>query len=345
MLKICIIILLGIILCLGGIDLPPFLIKRKNKRKPATDFELLKKEVQNSFSQKLATRLEAERVVYETSIATLLERKKVLEESIVSLDLDYKEKTEELKHSFSLSNQQLEQQKEELTKKKDEEFCLNLQQKQKEFLKKENELKKLFDEKHSLLEQKYNETAEDYTKQLKEYSSKIEEQRKLQEEVISRLKKDEEIRQQQEFYKVKLDAAATEDISKLQAVATQLSNPTAIYKVIWEVFYKAKFNEMMGRVIEDKDCGGIYKITNIINGKTYIGKTVNFKTRWTTHAKRALRCETFSSNKLYTEMWELGLHNFSFEIVEICGKEKQTEREKFWIGYYKSNEYGYNTQS
>ena len=41
-------------------------------------------------------------------------------------------------------------------------------------------------------------------------------------------------------------------------------------------------------------------------------------------------------------MYKEGLEIFTWEIIEICEKEKQNEREKYWIEFYHSNEYGYN---
>lgn len=333
---------------LGLIDIIYFLnlfFKQKAKKALKKDFEQEKNIVESQFQTKLTQRIEAERIVYDTSIAVLKERQSAILKEIDKVSLEYDNKLKELNSSFVSVKQQLDLQKEELMKKKDEEFASNLQLKQQLFSEKEREIQEQFDEKFNFLDNTYTEKMKKYHEQFLEYENKIEEQKKLQEEVVSRLKRDEEVREQQDFYRVKLDSNSIGDISKLQGVADQLSNPTAIYKVIWEVYYKAKFNEMIGRVVQNKDSGGIYKITNIVNGKTYIGKTVNFKTRWTTHAKRALRCETFSVNKLYTEMWEQGLYNFSFEIVEVCEKDKQTVQEKFWISYYKSNEFGYNTQT
>lgn len=322
-----------------------YLIKRHRNKKAKKNFEQQKSIVEQQFQERLARRIKAERIVYETSINALKAQQDELCQNISNLDSDYKKKVEELDNSFIKEKQQLDQYKEELMKKKDEELCSDLQAKQQRFFEAEAEIDKSYNEKLAILDAQYIERMETYNAEYLKYEKKVLEQKKLQEDVVSRLKKDEEVREQQNFYRVKLDQNSISDISKLQSIADQLSNPTAIYKVIWEVYYKAKFNEMIGRVIQDKDSGGIYKITNIVNGKTYIGKTVNFKTRWTTHAKRALRCETFSVNKLYTEMWEQGLYNFSFEIVEVCDKEKQTAQEKFWISFYKSNEFGYNTQT
>ena len=99
---------------------------------------------------------------------------------------------------------------------------------------------------------------------------------------------------------------------------------------------------MFKRVLGDKkESGGIYKITNINNNKVYIGKTTNFISRWRTHAKRGCGLERISG-QLYDAMFEDGLENYMWEIVEVCQKEEQTQKEKDWIRFYKSNEYGYN---
>jgi len=44
-------------------------------------------------------------------------------------------------------------------------------------------------------------------------------------------------------------------------------------------------------------------------------------------------------------MFDEGVENFTFEIVEVCAKEEQSEKEKYWIDFYKSKEYGYNSKA
>ena len=47
---------------------------------------------------------------------------------------------------------------------------------------------------------------------------------------------------------------------------------------------------MIKRVVGDK-VGGIYKITYVPTGESYIGKTVSFKDRWKNHIQTALGME------------------------------------------------------
>lgn len=99
----------------------------------------------------------------------------------------------------------------------------------------------------------------------------------------------------------------------------------------------------MGKLIQRI---GIYKIENKVNGKVYIGQSINIKKRFIEHRYRA--CDESDDKTyglyLYAAMRKHGIENFSFTIIEECSKEELNEREMYWIQYYKSNqkEYGYN---
>lgn len=87
--------------------------------------------------------------------------------------------------------------------------------------------------------------------------------------------------------------------------------------------------------------GFIYKITNNINGKVYIGQTINPDYRWYKHKYLAQRG---SKRHLYSAMRHYGIDNFSFEIIEECGDELLDERERYWINITHSTDssVGYN---
>lgn len=94
----------------------------------------------------------------------------------------------------------------------------------------------------------------------------------------------------------------------------------------------------------EKCVSGIYKITNIINGKIYIGKSVNIKNRWGQH-KRELR-KNIHGSKYLQNSWNIyGEENFTFEVLEyIEDKTKLIEVEDKYIKLLHSNDrrYGYN---
>lgn len=90
---------------------------------------------------------------------------------------------------------------------------------------------------------------------------------------------------------------------------------------------------------------GIYKITNKINGKCYIGQSVNIKERWRKHRTVAKRNSGKDCHKpLYCAIRKYGVENFSFEILEECSKEELNDKEIYWIAYYNScnSDNGYN---
>lgn len=90
-----------------------------------------------------------------------------------------------------------------------------------------------------------------------------------------------------------------------------------------------------------KKLTGIYKITNKINGKIYIGSAVNIYSRWNLH-KFKLKNNKHHSIKLQRAQNKYGLDNFIFEIVEECPKNLLIEREQYWIDNLKTYSNGYN---
>lgn len=89
---------------------------------------------------------------------------------------------------------------------------------------------------------------------------------------------------------------------------------------------------------------GIYKITNKINGKLYIGFSNNIERRFREHKYRGTQYEKNPEwdKPLYRAMRKYGIENFSFEIIEECTIETADEREIYWINYYDSYNRGYN---
>lgn len=87
---------------------------------------------------------------------------------------------------------------------------------------------------------------------------------------------------------------------------------------------------------------GVYKITNLVNGKFYIGSSNNIKNRWYNHQK-SLDEGTHGNAHLQKAWNKYGKENFKFEIIEECDPAVQFEREQFYLNELKPfDENGYN---
>jgi group I intron endonuclease len=86
----------------------------------------------------------------------------------------------------------------------------------------------------------------------------------------------------------------------------------------------------------------IYKITNKINGKVYVGQTIgSIYSRFKSHTYKSSKC-----TKLYNSIKKYGKENFKIEIIEKCNSMKElNKREEYWISKLNTIEDGYNLQS
>ena len=89
--------------------------------------------------------------------------------------------------------------------------------------------------------------------------------------------------------------------------------------------------------------GFIYKITNLINNKIYIGQTSRtVDTRWQEH-QRNMYDDKYENITLYKAFNKYGINNFNIEIVEEVDNFLLNEREEFWIRVFNSYKNGYNS--
>ena len=86
--------------------------------------------------------------------------------------------------------------------------------------------------------------------------------------------------------------------------------------------------------------GFIYKITNNVNGKVYIGQTIQtIKERFYQHC--ATKCSDSVLNMaIHKAIKKYGKSNFTIEVIEEVDKDSLNDREKFWIEYYNSYIWG-----
>lgn len=91
--------------------------------------------------------------------------------------------------------------------------------------------------------------------------------------------------------------------------------------------------------------GYIYKITNLVNQKVYIGLTErDIQTRWSEHKQKASQG---SMTYFHAAIRKYGFNNFCIEKIDEVDNNNLKEKEKYWINYYRSNncKFGYNSTS
>lgn len=113
-----------------------------------------------------------------------------------------------------------------------------------------------------------------------------------------------------------------------------------------EIRHKKDNTELIYKVKNYKQCreqkmklGYIYKITNVVNGKVYIGQTIR--------SLKARFCKHVHDNGcvfLHNAIMKYGKENFIIEEIEQDPIKNLDEREIYWIAYYNSTnrEKGYN---
>lgn len=336
---------LGILL-LGAVGYIVYIHTRRTPKKLSDNFKAAVKEVGNSFEE---------------------ERKKLRDEQVKGIMEEVAHLQNELKLNKEFFNQQkqtwkdllvtAEQEYNEKKQSLEQSIQNQLQNSQKDLVERLSKRQQEIENEVHKLEDKYNLTVQDYESKMFDIQCKFEEEEKaltqrVEEKkneiniLIEQFKKDEEARKEADFYRIPISSAAKNDIDKLKGVAAQLSKPMVLYKLIWENYYKNNFDQMIGRVLgKDAEKSGIYKITNTKNQMCYIGQAANIKTRWRTHCRRGVKAEEGTSNRLYQIMWEEGLENFTFQVVEFCDKDRLTEREKFYIDFFQAKSYGYNSKT
>ena len=98
--------------------------------------------------------------------------------------------------------------------------------------------------------------------------------------------------------------------------------------------------------LKDLEKIGVYKITNLINSKVYVGSTrKSFVSRYSSHYEKLRTNNHKGYQHLQNAVNKYSIENFEFSILEICEKDKCIERETFWISDYNAcnREKGYNT--
>ena len=272
--------------------------------------------------------LHTELVALEKQHAALTARRQEIQDSITLLEKQAEESSNAIyKKSWELANEKMSNASEAMSKQ--------------------------YEQAKQIAENDYLETLKDcansFTSQI---NNKKNELKKVQDELadlvqklnsaVEANKRAEEIKQNKDFYRLQLTTIDLDEIKRLREVEPYLREKEPLNKVIWKVYYEKPYTDLIGRVVGTGIHTGIYKITNIENQMCYVGQAVNIADRWKQHIKRGIGAEAPTRNKLYPAMLEVGVENFTFEIVEECDKSKLNEREDYWQEFFHAKDFGYS---
>ena len=175
--------------------------------------------------------------------------------------------------------------------------------------------------------------------------SEIDDFKKKQSVINEEILRRRELEEKQDFYRVLIGRQEIDDIQCLLSIREKLIYRENLDKLIYDVYISKQVIEMTKRVLKGVAPSGIYKITRLKTGEIYIGKSTDVKKRWTEHCKTAYGVGTIAHSILHTTIKKDGIENFTFELLEEVPKDKLTEREKYWITFYDSKNYGLNERN
>lgn len=191
--------------------------------------------------------------------------------------------------------------------------------------------------------QKESDAIEEYGNKIKLFNISLADLESKEKAAVAAKKRAYEKEHQKDFYRIMISEEDAAEIKRLRETARLFKDGgDALSKVIYKVYYDKPCTDMIGRVVGNNRITGIYKITNIQNGMTYVGQSVDIGSRFKQHIKKGTGADGAVTNKLYTAMLATGIENFTFEIIEECSEEKLNEREQYYQQFFGSREFGYS---
>lgn len=171
--------------------------------------------------------------------------------------------------------------------------------------------------------------------QLAEFKAK---QDAVNEEILRR----RALEEKQDFYRIQLTDAVKDDIEILNEIRPRLSSVEIFNKFIYDNYISRPLKEMVQRVLSGRNPSGIYKVTNTETQEIYIGKSVKVADRWQNHVKAAAGLGGVAESQFQRALKKYGVDKFTWELIEEVDKDKLTEREKYYINFYNTKQFGYN---
>ena len=282
----------------------------------------------------------------------IVEKERIIER-IIEKDAEAEEKAKYNEY-YRIKQNELNQQLQHLQQQKISELQNEISEKKVQLIKglenelylyeseKENKMSDI-DSSFELFKLKIKEQAQKLVQQKLSIQQDIDEWKNKHNSAIETFKNLDQLKSAENFNRIILSSEEKDELEELNAAIKKLRNPMPFYKAIFDIYYKNKINDLVLRVVGSGRVSGIYKITEIESGRTYVGQSVDIGDRWKQHAKRGCGADAITNNKLYPAMRDLGLDKFQFEVVEITNDtNKLNELEKYWQEFFQSKEFGYS---
>lgn len=234
--------------------------------------------------------------------------------------------------------------------KKQIEIEKNTQELYEQYIKKQKLLEEEFQSKKAEIESEIEETYDDAAEAALEYCDILEtlDDYKKRRDIINEInRREEELQNEIDTHRIILSNNSKDDIKYLLSIESNIHNKDLLHKLIWSEYLQKPFNIMLNNIFGSKiPKNVIYCIENYSTHKKYIGKTsAEVSKRWTEHIKTSLNIGGIKRQKIHDAIFQ-NWDEFTFSIIEIVDENKNlSEREKYWIGFYSTDKYGYNIKS
>lgn len=187
--------------------------------------------------------------------------------------------------------------------------------------------------------------ANECEQEILKFQTTLESYQKRQAAVNEAIMRERQLQEQSEFYTINLSQSEIDDLLMIKELSPRFNNRELLNKIVYESYVKRPLQEMIKRVLGGRSPSGIYKITRKSTGEIYIGRAVAVDKRWTEHVKMAFSIGSIAHSTLHTLMEKEGVWNFTFELLEEVPKDQLNEREKYYVDFYDSKNFGLNQRS
>lgn len=257
----------------------------------------------------------------------------------------YKQRAEEYQDLINNKFADIDSQIEEQRQKRQEELDKHLQETKEKYQLILDAVERDCQNKAEKLQQELDDKYTDVSTRVNLMEKATQAAENMYQSLLEPLKMYEKERQDKLFYTIQLPEEYRDDIEfLLTTVAAKVQHPDIISKLVWSEYVKSNLDDTFKR-IEIKAEPGIYKITNLDSGKAYIGKSTDVKKRLTDHFKSSVGISTIAHQNIHDAIRKYGFWNWSIEVITYTDKDKLNELEKYYIEFFKTQEFGYNKNS